>query len=252
MPSCSPSPSRSQVRQPFFILLLCAILLPFSAPEPARAASLGILLGARTVTIPLPDGYTLLGRETGPWYEAAEAFVPPSNESHGMFVREDSLLALYRGKPPDFSRSLQVQTPKALRDVEISPAQFRHLKARLLSEIESMAPPTREEMDALAADASRAVTERLGVNTRAALDRMDRPQVLFEDAHSLAFVQTHSQTMRTEANVARQSLVTGMGMVLAGGRVLYLYVHAAPQDEPTLAFVRDMLRGWIHMVVTAN
>lgn len=251
MPRCSPKPPWPPAWR-FFTPLLLAVLLPLLAPAPGGAVSLGILLGTRTVTIPLPDGYTLLGRETGPWFEAAEAFVPPSNESHGMFVLEESLLALYRGKPPDFSRSLQVQTPKALRDVDVAPAQFRLLKARLRSEIESMAPPTREEMDALSADASRAVTERLGVNTRAALDHLDRPKVLFEDERALAFVQTHSQTMHTEASRARQSLVTGMGMVLAGSRVVYLYVHAAHRDETTLDVVRNMLHDWTRMVVTAN
>ena len=83
---------------------------------------------------------------------AIRSYYARGNLSYGMFVPETSLMALYRGTPPDFSRFLQVQVSRVLENKSVSPADFARLKEQLRWEMEEDDRKSQAERDALAAE----------------------------------------------------------------------------------------------------
>ncbi len=223
-----------------------------------HGASLGILLGSRTVTVPIPDGFTLLGRETGVWYEAAQAFAAPGNEAQGMFVPEASLLALYAGGTPDFSRYLQVQTPLAMRDRPVGAAEFGALKERLRAEIAAMHRADADLLPGPGAIGPGAIGEDaaggdwwLEPDARVEFRAVESLGVVLDEERALAFLQVQTQAAG-DGEATGRSLVAGKALTLAGDRVVYLYVYAILRDETSPAFVRETVRSWSRALVRAN
>jgi len=228
--------------------LLAALLA--ASPTSGIAASLGILVGARTVIIPIPEGFTLLGSETGAWYKAAETTVPPGNISYGMFVPEASLMALYRGTPPDFSRFMQVQVSRTLENKSVSPTAFARLKEQLRWEMEEDDRKSQAERDALALEGEGAVLRHPGTKITPGAEKLDLLGVVMDDDHALGFLQMQRQSANGQGE--RTALISGMAIVLAGDRAIYLFATTLDGAEESADWVRDALRDWIRKIVAAN
>ena len=89
-----------------------------------------------------------------------------------------------------------------------------------------------------------------GTKSAASADKLELLGVVMDDDHALGFLQMQRQ--KAEDASARTTLISGLALVLAKDRAIYLFATALDGSEENADWVRDALRDWTRKIVGAN
>lgn len=215
-----------------------------------NAAAGDILVGDRTIDIPLPEGFVELTPDMSPYYESMWAYIAPSNNRYLTLVEESRADAMRRGETIDVGRYMNIETEKSISRMSISAAQFDELQNvlrnqlfELTAKLEELAP---EMLDAGNASLSEQFDTDLAIEFGGVV-----PFPIHHDtdnAIASSMYMTIAATVNGEA-AETEVLAATMLTLHVGDKVLFLYVYG---PQPDLIWTRQIAAAWADRIVAAN
>src|SRR5262245_25729778 len=201
-----------------------------------------VQVGGRSVVLPAPSGFVMIGPELPELLEAIEAGVIDNTRRVVTLVDEDSHARLLKGEQFEWQRMLYVDVTKQVERVHFSLAEFAEVKAvmqklfdKLMANRGKMSPERFEELER---DAGRAFNAR----ERAAFVDPVRLPAHRETDRVLAF-----SSFKAESNGTTSA--TTWSMVLVKDVLINLKVAGQKAD---LAWTRAVADQWTDAVLAAN
>jgi len=228
-----------------WFLLLCGLLI-----SEGSLISAEILVGTTRLSIPTPEGYSLVTSNMQPFAEVAERFVPPINEQFALFVPEAEAIAAARGEIPQFERKFYIQTSKKLVHPFVSSVDFAELKRAIKTQNADALKEAERQMPGLLQKVNEGIAQDYKVNLNLAVDQMVPLPPHYETERGLAY----SMFLKFRANDESGKPTVFEGSATATfvhlqGKVLFLYVNA---EKSALQWCRNESQRWADAIIAAN
>jgi hypothetical protein len=146
-----------------------------------------ILVGTTRLSIPTPEGYSLITSNMQPFAGVAERFVPPANEEFALFLPEAGAIAAARGEMPQFERKFSVQTSKELVQPFVSSAQFAEVKQAIKRQNGDALKRAESQMPGFLQKVNEGIAQDYNVNLNLALDQVVPLAPHYETERGLAY-----------------------------------------------------------------
>jgi hypothetical protein len=225
--------------------LLCSLI----GWQPALLA-VDIVVGKTRLSIPTPEGYSLVTSNMQPYAEFAGRFVPPVNEQFALFIPEADAAAAWRGEIPQSERRFNVQSSKRAVQAFASSADFDEVKRTLRTENADAIKKAEAHMPGVLKKVNEGIAEDYHVNLNLALDQVLPLPPHYESERGLAY----SMFLKFKVNDenGRPKVIEGVAtatFVHVQGKVLFLYVYA---EKSALQWCRDQAQRWAEAIIAAN
>lgn len=214
----------------------------------AGASETTIDVGGRSINIPTPDGFTVVGAEQGSAFEVMDAYLSQQNERFLRLVPDDTARAAEESGTAVLLRFAYVEVAKNLVRYELSADDFEKVREQIVGP------------EAVDYDESLEEAEGFGSGDKKAGDLMDktieteldgtrsyRAHFNSKDAVANSMSMTTNTTMDGETYTTETVMTTTLARV--NGRLLFLYVYGEATD---LEWSRQVSKGWTESIIAAN
>jgi len=225
------------------VFAACLVLLP------AHALAVDVDVGGTTLTIPAPDGCTLIASDL-PYAQLMERFVPPQNRQLALFLGDGDAAIAAQGEVPEPTRLFYVQTPKAVIGRFATNADFAQAKSGIKGEYATIAKEVEKQLPGFMENVNKGISADYNVDLALSVSRVLPLPPHHESDRSLA-VSMISKYGATDADgnpVSWEAAVTTT-LVHVKGKVLFLYATA---DVADLEWSREASRKWAAAVIAGN
>lgn len=220
---------------------LGALALLLLASTVVSVAAIEVLVGGRTVTIPLPQGFveaTALSKSTREW---AESWTPPDNRLLAVYVSEDDAGRIKKKSTPFLQRYMLVQVQRKWEKADVARSDFKQLQASLRESQETLYSQVRDKVDQL-------MSEKVNIKIGQTL-----PLGIFSEGEAHTSMSALTKNQVSTASGATEYLVAGgTNVINPADRVLFAYVYTVYEDKADLEWVKDISQTWTQDILAAN
>jgi len=209
-----------------------------------------ISVGLTKISVPEPDGYSVVTKNMNPFAEYATRFVPPTNEQFALFIPTTDISIAANGGMPESERKFFVQTAKSMIRRSISSSEFSQIKRMATLQNKEIFDNAALQMPDLLKEVNKGIKADFGVVLNLSMDMMIPLSPHYETERILAF-STIVKYGSSDEN-GRPSVYVGVvttTIVHLNGKVLTLMSIA---EKSALQWSRAESRKWANMVVAAN
>ena len=224
---------------------LCAILALQTS-----VCAVEITVGSTRLTIPAPEGFSLVTSEMQPYADFAKRFVAPQNERFALFLPDTDVALAKAGEIPDGARRFEVQVTKQIIKPVITKTDFAEIKKMIKTQNDEIMRKAEAEIPGFLKKLTDGLSKDYDVDMS-----FSSLQILPMPAHgetdrSLAF----STLVRYNVDAGTGKIETQEGIVTATlvhvkGKVLLLYVHA---DKPDLEWSKTAAKTLSDQIIAQN
>lgn len=227
---------------PFLALLLVSL--------PQRGMSENIMVGDTTLSLPAPEGFALLTKDTQPLYDLAQRTVASENVQFAMFIPVDEITNAKHNQLYRLPRRASVQCAKTIVQNKLTNAEFDKLKAIMKSQndsiIQRLNAELPKEIEKLNKDVFDTYHKQLGYSLSGVVPLPAHR----DDERCLAYSMAMKGKMNNSASqaVTFESVAT-VSVIHVRGKVLFLWVYA---EKEGLQWSREIARHWSNALLAAN
>ena len=226
------------------LLALCfAALSPF-------AVAVDISVGGTMLSIPAPDGFSVVTAEMKPYVEFSRHMVPSSNEQFVQFLSAADAALAATGKMPEPERRFYIQTSKALIQPFVANADYVQLMRTIKSQNQEISKEIEAQIPGLLQEVNKNIAADTRVDPGIAMTQMRPLPPHYETERALAYsmILKYSVNDKNGTPVPFEGVVTATFVHLRG-KVLFLYVNA---EKAGLEWSRVEARKWADAIIAAN
>ncbi len=228
--------------RPLIILLLGFFCL--------QAGAADIVVGERTISVPLPDGYVELTPDMSPYYESMWAYVAASNHRYLTLIHESTAAAILRGDAVEVGRYMNIEAEKSISRMSISAAQFGEFQDIIRNQLFELTARVQEHLPEITSAGNAALSEQFDADLAVDLGGVVPLPVHHDTDNAIAssMYMTVSATVNGE-DMGSEILSATMLSLHVGDKVLFLYVYG-PQSD--LLWTRETANAWADSIVAGN
>ena len=224
---------------------LCAILA-----LQTTACAVEITVGTTRLTIPAPEGYSLLTSEMQPCADFSKRFVAPQNEQFALFLPDDAIALAKAGEIPGPARRFVVQVPKQIVKLLITKTDFAGMKNAIKTQNEEMLKKIEAQVPGIMKKVTDDLSKDYEVNMRFTSLQMLPLPAHSETDRSMAY----SALLKFDVDDGAGNITPNEGMITTTfihvkGKMLMLYVYA---EKSGLEWSRTAAKTWSDQIIAQN
>ena len=229
------------------VRILAALLLAGLCLD---AGAADIVVGERTISIPVPEGYVELTPDMSPYYESMWAYVAASNHRYLTLVQASTAGAMRRGESVDVGRYMNIETEKNLSRMSVSAAQFDEFQDVIRNQLFELTARVEEQLPEITNAGNAALSEQFDAELAVDLGGVVPLPIHYDTDNAIAssMFMTVSATVNGE-DMGSDVLSATMLTLHVGDKVLFLYVYGAQAD---LLWTRETASAWADKILTEN
>jgi hypothetical protein len=237
-------------------LLVARSVLIVALFFPTGSWAVDVLLspvGETSITIVIPQGFVDAAKVSPELHQAAQRMTVRGNRTLAYLVREEDARAFSEGKLKEFEEFLSVQIPLHRENQLIPLPYFGRLKTFMKNQASevfaAIRPSLQKHFDRATAEIGASIGD-------ASLDIQQGEMVplgAFDegpDSISMAVLSTIDFTSMGHSE--KTTVAMSMSVVIAKGKMLYLYAYSPYQSGYGLQKVRGLTRPWVYEFLRAN
>ncbi len=215
-----------------------------------NAGAADIVVGERTISIPVPEGYVELTRDMSPYYESMWAYVAPSNNRYLTLIHESTAAAIRRGDAVDVGRYMNIETEKNISRMSVSEAQFGEFQDIMRNQLFELTARVQEKLPEITSAGNASLSEQFDADLAVELGGVVPLPIHHDTDNAIAssMYMTVSATVNGE-DMGSEVLSATMLTLHVGDKVLFLYVYGAQSD---LLWTRETAGAWAENIIAEN
>lgn len=215
-----------------------------------NAGAADIVVGERTISIPVPQGYIELTPDMSPYYESMWAYVAASNHRYLTLIQASKAGAMRRGESVDVGRYMNIETEKNLSRMSISAAQFDEFQDVMRNQLLELTARVEERLPEITSAGNASLSEQFDADLAVDLGGLVPLPIHHDTDNAIAssMFLTVSATVNGE-DMGSDILSATMLSLHVGDKVLFLYVYGAQAD---LLWTRETAGAWADRILAAN
>lgn len=175
---------------------LCALFI-----LPLSVFAVDVTVGYTQLSIPTPEGFSLLTSEMKPYAEISKRFVAETNEQLALFLPNDDIALAAKGGTPDVQRKFDVQVVKQLIKPFITKSDFADIKKMMKTQNEEIMKRAEAEMPGILKKMTDGISKVYDVNVSLSAPKMlPMPRTTKASAAWRIPLLSHSAWMMAAAN----------------------------------------------------
>ena len=128
---------------------LCLLLFLISNSVTADTKNIQVDIGGVKIDAQAPNGFHEVSSLSPETRKLAETMTPPNNRLLAVFVSEEDLGRIMKGKAPEFGRYMFLQTLRKLENRNISNRQFQQLAILIKEQQNTLLNQVKEKVGVL-------------------------------------------------------------------------------------------------------
>jgi len=215
-----------------------------------NAGAVDIVVGERTISVPVPEGYVELTPDMSPYYESMWAYVAASNHRYLTLVQESRAGAMRRGESVDVARYMNIETEKNLSRMAITAAQFDEFQGVMRNQLFELTARVEELLPEMTRAGNASLSEQFDAELAVDLGGVVPLPIHHDTDNAIAssMFMTVSATVNGE-DMGSDVLSATMLTLHVRDKVLFLYVYGAQAD---LLWTRETAKAWADNILAEN
>jgi hypothetical protein len=205
--------------------------------------------GARTLTIPDPDGFAALANDVPQYIQVAQAYLPATNRLIDAYASPADKQSIAAGRGAELKRYFQLQVPRRADGTPVSEADFQSAS----KEVESGLEAALKNSDQLASDLMKKgnseVKKLTSTDPGVSISGVGYLGVFRREPWGI-FFSIRSKVGATGSSTDK--LVCSGALVLINFQLVYLYSYAMDRGESDRRWAEDSLSAWADAIRAAN